>query len=243
MQGTDGLEDMEKDFRSAPKCFWKTIQHLRRGKRGTIQAVYSKDGTLLTSTEEVVGRWKEHFEELLNPTNMPSMLEAELEVDGVSSSISLVEVTEVVKHLCSGKAPGIDGIQTEMLKALGVEGLSRLTRLFNIAWDLVQCQKSGKPGWWFHCSKRGTRECANYRDATLLSLPGKVYSKVLGRIEEEQCGFCPRRGTTDQLFTLARIMEGSWEYAHLVTCVLWIWRRRMTGCPGRNCGRCCGSMG
>ena len=32
-------EDMEKDFRSAPKCFWKTIRHLRRGKRGTIQAV------------------------------------------------------------------------------------------------------------------------------------------------------------------------------------------------------------
>ena len=31
--------DMEKDFRSAPKCFWKTVRHLRRGKRGTIQAV------------------------------------------------------------------------------------------------------------------------------------------------------------------------------------------------------------
>ena len=26
-------EAMEKDFRSAPKHFWKTFQHLRRGKR------------------------------------------------------------------------------------------------------------------------------------------------------------------------------------------------------------------
>ena len=34
---------MEKDFRSAPRCFRKTSHHLRRGKRGTIQAVYSKD--------------------------------------------------------------------------------------------------------------------------------------------------------------------------------------------------------
>ena len=41
-------EAMEKNFRSAPKHFWKTVRHLRRGKRGTIQAVYSKDGTLLT---------------------------------------------------------------------------------------------------------------------------------------------------------------------------------------------------
>ena len=67
--------------------------------------------------------------------------------------------------------------------------------------------------------------CANYRGITLLSLPGKVYSKVLERrvrpivepqIEEEQCGFRPGRGTTDQLFTLARILEGAWEFAHPV---------------------------
>ncbi|KAJ3609735.1 hypothetical protein NHX12_024246 [Muraenolepis orangiensis] len=63
---------MEKDFQSAPKRFWQTIRCLRRGKRGSIQAVYSKGGTLLTSTEEVIGRWKEHFVELLNPTT-PSM--------------------------------------------------------------------------------------------------------------------------------------------------------------------------
>ncbi|KAK5868068.1 hypothetical protein PBY51_012513 [Eleginops maclovinus] len=39
-------EAMEKDFRSAPK----------RGTQGTIQSVYSKDGTLLTSTDSVLGR-------------------------------------------------------------------------------------------------------------------------------------------------------------------------------------------
>ena len=49
-------EAMEKDFRAAPKLFWKTVRHLRRGKPGTIQAVYSKDGTLLTSTDGVLGR-------------------------------------------------------------------------------------------------------------------------------------------------------------------------------------------
>ena len=40
---------------------------------GTIQAVYSKDRTLLTSTEEVV----EHYEELLKPTNNRFMVEAD----------------------------------------------------------------------------------------------------------------------------------------------------------------------
>lgn len=54
--------------------------------------MYSKDGTLLTSTEEVIAQWKGHFEELLNLTNTPSMVEAEVDDDGGSSLISLVEV-------------------------------------------------------------------------------------------------------------------------------------------------------
>ena len=52
--------------------------------------------------------------------------------------------------------------------------------------------------------KKGDRRvCSNYRGITLLSLPGKVYSGVLERrvveprIQEEQCGFHPGRGTVD----------------------------------------------
>ena len=219
---------MEKDFRLAPKHFWKTVRHLRRGKRGTIQAVYSKDGTLLTSTEvKVIGRWKEHFEQLLNLNlNPPSIVEAELEDDGGSSLISLGEVTEVAKQLHSGKAPGVDEICPEMLKALGDEGLSWLTRLINIAWKSGAVPKEWQTGVVVPLFKKGDqRVCANYRGITLLSLPGKVYSKVLERtvrpivkpqIEEEQCGFRPGCGTTDQLFTLTRILEGAWEYAYPV---------------------------
>ncbi|KAJ3583274.1 hypothetical protein NHX12_029528 [Muraenolepis orangiensis] len=99
---------MEKDFQSAPKRFWQTVRCLRRGKRGSIQAVYSKGGTLLTSTEVVIGQWKEHFEERLTPTYPPSTEEAKLEDHGWQTSISREEVTAVVKHLDSGKAPGID---------------------------------------------------------------------------------------------------------------------------------------
>ncbi|TWW59092.1 hypothetical protein D4764_06G0006220 [Takifugu flavidus] len=69
------------------------------------------------------------------------------------------------------------------------------------------------------------RVCSNYRGITLLSLPGKVYASVLEKrirliveplIEEEQCGFRPGRGTTDQLFSLAGVLEGSREFAQPV---------------------------
>ena len=56
----------------------------------------------------MIGWWKEHFEELLNLTNPPSMVEAELEDDGELSLISLGEVTEVVKQLHIGKAMGVN---------------------------------------------------------------------------------------------------------------------------------------
>ena len=157
--------------------------------------MYSKDGTLLTSTEEVIGRWKEYFGDLLNPTQPPSVMETELEDDGVSSPISLGEVTVVVKQLHSGKAPGINEIPPEMLKALGVEGLSWLTRLFKNALGSGLVRKEWQTGVVVPLLKIGDqRMCANYRGITLL-LPGKVYSKVLERrvqpivkprIEEEQ---------------------------------------------------------
>ena len=48
--------------------------------------------------------------------------------------ISGAEVAEVVKKLLCGKAPGVDEVCPEFLKALDVVGLSWLTRLCNIAW-------------------------------------------------------------------------------------------------------------
>ncbi|KAK0132409.1 hypothetical protein N1851_032714 [Merluccius polli] len=51
---------------------------------------------LLTQTGDIVRRWKEQFEELLNPTNTSSVREV--------LSIRLAEVSEAIKKLLSGKA-------------------------------------------------------------------------------------------------------------------------------------------
>ncbi|TWW53743.1 hypothetical protein D4764_0109230 [Takifugu flavidus] len=162
----------------------------------------SGDGVLLTSTRDVVDRWKEYFEDLLNPTNTPSSEEVGPGDLEMGSHISGAEVAEVVKKLLGGKAPGVDEIRPEFLKALDVTGV--VVPLF----------------------KKGDRRvCSNYRGITLLSLPGKVYSGVLERrvrrtveprIQEEQCGFRPGRGTVDQLYTLRRVFEGAWEFAQPV---------------------------
>ncbi|XP_070689082.1 paralemmin 1a [Pempheris klunzingeri] len=124
-------EAMEKDFRVASRKFRQSIHWLRKGKQG-------RGGKLLTPTEDIVGRWKEHFEELVNPTNTSSVEEAESEDSGEASSVSLAvslaEVAEVVKKLLGGKALWVDDIRPEMLKALDIVGLSWLTCLFSVVW-------------------------------------------------------------------------------------------------------------
>ncbi|KAI3360656.1 hypothetical protein L3Q82_002521 [Scortum barcoo] len=62
-------EAMEEDYRSASKRFWQTVRRLRRGKQYSANTVYSAGGELLTSTGDIVGRWKKYFEDLLNPTD------------------------------------------------------------------------------------------------------------------------------------------------------------------------------
>ncbi|KAI3357062.1 hypothetical protein L3Q82_015445 [Scortum barcoo] len=221
-------EAMEEDYRnSASKRFWQTVRRLRRGKQYSANTVYSAGGELLTSTEDIVGRWKKYFEDLLNPTDLPSNEEAEDGDSEVDSSITQAEVTEVVRASSSGgKAPGVDEIRPEYLKSLDVVGLSWLTRLCNIAWRLGTVPLEWQTGVVVPLFKKGDRRvCSNYRGITLLSLPGKVYARVLERrirpmvtlgFRRNNAVFVPGRGTVDQLYTLHRVLEGLWEFAQPV---------------------------
>jgi len=135
---------------------------------------------------------------------MSSEEEAESEDSGEASPISLAEVMEVVKKLFSGKVPGVDEIRPEMLKALDIVELSWLTCLVNVAWRSGTVPVEWQTGVVFPIFKKGDwRVCSNYRGIPLLSLPGKVYSRVL-----ETMWIHPSCETVDQLFTLAGLLGG-----------------------------------
>ncbi|KAK3507787.1 hypothetical protein QTP70_000368 [Hemibagrus guttatus] len=106
---------MDKDYWTASGKFWQTVRCLRRGKQLSANAVYGGGGELVVSTGDIVRRWKEYFEDLLNPTDTPSVEEPEAEDSEVDSFITQAEVTEVVQQLLGGKAPGVDEIHSEYL--------------------------------------------------------------------------------------------------------------------------------
>ncbi|KAK3548141.1 hypothetical protein QTP70_004858 [Hemibagrus guttatus] len=80
---------MEKYYQMALGTVWR----LRRGKQFSANTVYSGGGALLTLTGDIVRQWKEYCKDLLNPTDMPSIEEAEAEDSEVDSSVTQAEVT------------------------------------------------------------------------------------------------------------------------------------------------------
>ena len=63
--------------------------------------------------------------------------------------------------------------------------------------------------------KRDRKQCTNYKETSLLSLPGKVHAKcreiVESNLEYGQFGFRPGRSIAEQSFALNQVFAKSWE--------------------------------
>lgn len=176
----------------------------------------------MTEEEDILNRWKEYFAELYNPTSAQH-IKLDEPANNEFNTISTVEVTTAIQSLKSGKAAGVDEIRPEMLKSLKSGGINWLTRICRVIWNTGTAPTDWQVDIVVPIFKKGDqKECSNYRGITLLSLPGKVFARIIERrcrvivepnIQETQCGFRTGRGTTDQIFTLQQILEKSWEFA------------------------------
>ena len=130
----------------------------------------------------------------------------------------VAEVMSAINALSNGKSPGIDGVSAEMLKYGGMAVVSWMTDLCNL------CLENGEvPQDWrdaiivaLYKGKGVRSECKNFRGISLLSIPGKVFGKMViervrkltcERVWDVQSGFMPGRSCIDQVFSLRMIVE------------------------------------
>jgi hypothetical protein len=191
------------------------------------QAVPVKDkhGNTISTESEQADRWVQHFQEVLNrpdPDDPADPEEAEIILDIDTSEPTEAEVTAAIRRMKSGKAAGIDSIHAEMMQADMVTSTRVLTALFSKVWSDEAIPADWCKGLVVKLPKKGNlQNCDNWRGITLLSIPSKIFCRVLldriqksvdATLRKEQAGFRQGRGCTDQIFALRNIMEQCIEW-------------------------------
>ena len=181
-----------------------------------IKQIKDKDGNVLRKERDIIIRWKEYFEALLNEEN-ERFLRGDGHVNyGPVTEITKDEVRTSLRKMKNGKAVGPDGVPIEAWKALGEEGI-------DILWHLMKkiMESETIPEIWrksllipIFKEKGDIQSCENYRGIKLMSHTLKLFERILdGRLRQQvfigrqQLGFMKGTGTVDGIFSLRQIME------------------------------------
>ena len=207
------------------KSFYQGLKAVYGPTYKASPAIKSKDGVLLTEPAQVLDRWAEHFNGVLNQDSNfdMSVLQDIPQWDinmGLADPPTLEEVLVCIKQLTCGKAPGEDGIPPDVYKHGGSAVAEELHKLFTQIFVERKVPQAFRDAVIAHLYKnKGDRACCdNHRGISLLCIGGKIFARLLlnrlnkhidniGLVPESQCGFRPGRGTTDMSFALRQIQE------------------------------------
>nr|KAG5711141.1 hypothetical protein BaRGS_004785 [Batillaria attramentaria] len=207
------------------KDLYQVTKKLAGKFQQTDKPVKDKNGHPLTTTEEQLKRWAEHFRELLNrpiPETPPDIPPAETELPINCDKPSKAEIRKAIMTLRNGKAAGPDEIPAEAIKADTETVVNMLHSLFSKIWEKEEVPAQWKEGIVIKLPKKGDlRDCSNYRGIMLLSVPGKVLNRILlermreavdPMLRDQQAGFRRNRSCADQIASLRIIVEQSLEW-------------------------------
>ena len=174
-----------------------------------------KNGNPLTTTNEQLKRWAEHFRELLNrptPDSPPDIPPAKTELPISCDKPSKTEIKKAIMTLRSGKAAGPDEIPAEAIKADIETAVQMLYSLFSKIWEKEEVPAQWKEGILIKLPKKGDlRDCSNYRGIMLLSTPGKVLNRILLEFRDQPAGFRRNRSCADQIASCASSWNSHWS--------------------------------
>ena len=209
--------------------FYDAIKTVYGPQKRNITSVKSADGSILyKEKDQIIARWAEHFEHLLNhenpndPTvlhNLPDLPPIEV----LDQPPQFSEVLNAIKGLKNNKSPGPDGIPAEVFKEGGYILKLRIHEIITRIWESGTVPQSLKDGTIITIfKKKGDRSvCGNSRAITLLAVAGKILTRIMlesiidhlseSTLPETKCGFRKERSTTDMIFVARQLQEKSRE--------------------------------
>jgi len=125
------IEDIEY-YKKDPRLFFKNCRSIKEGFKARINFIIDMIGHIISELSEIVNKFQEYFEELLNNKNSPTgnnnnekyeeILYHTAEPELPAPNIEEIEI--IIKSLKNNKSPGEDNINPELLKIAGKEILT-----------------------------------------------------------------------------------------------------------------------
>ena len=212
------------DTKDGERCMYKLAKQRDRKSKDLVQVKCIKDENqkVLFLEEDIQQRWMRYFDKLFNEGCESSIEFRDLSTFNANRDfcfyrhISKTEVEEALKKMKCGKAVGPDDIPIEVWKCLGEQGITWLTKLFNV---ILKTKKM--PDEWrksllvpIFKNKGDAQECANYRGLKLLGHTLKLWERVIEhrlrrdtKVSQNQFGFMPGRSTMEVIHLLRGLME------------------------------------
>jgi len=143
-----------------------------------------KEGMFLREEDDILRRWAEHNDELLNiefsnhNATSQETYQGYLATDELTPALD--EVENAIQKLKDNKAPGIDLIQAELIKKASPDFVECMYQLITKIWTTETIPEDSN--WSIICpihKKGGVTICSNYRGINLLFVAYKIFSTIL----------------------------------------------------------------
>jgi hypothetical protein len=162
------------------RYLYRGINEFRKGYQPRINIIKDENGNLLADPQNVLNRWKNFFNRVLNIHGVHDVRQMDVHMaEPLVPEPSLIEVEIATGKLKSYKSPGTDQILAELIKAGGETLCSEIHKIISCIWNKEELPQQWKESI-IPIHKKGDKtDCNNYRGITLLSTAYKILANIL----------------------------------------------------------------
>ena len=176
----------------------KSLRHSQKSAATNSHAVvHPGSATLCTTASDKVSAFEAHYQKLFSApaiscederaqracstATVQRLREAQqVDVPELEVPFGVADVDQALSLMANHKAPGGDGLPTELLKYCGTRGKEILLMLFNLIHEKECIPHAWREGLLISVPKTGDlTHCSNYRGLTLLPSINKLFANLL----------------------------------------------------------------